>query len=62
MTLLRSTHASTNDPILFLFILDDLICKAERDTDIENKYMDIKRESGGGVGGTGRLGSTHICY
>ena len=55
MTLLGSTHASTHDAISFLFILDDLICKAERDTDLENKYMDTKGESGGGVGGTARL-------
>ena len=28
--------------------IDELICKTERDTDVENKHMDIKGE--GGVG------------
>ena len=31
-----------------------------RDTDVENKYIDTKGE--GGVGGIGRLGLTHIHY
>ena len=32
-----------------------------RDTDVENKYMDTKGERGG-VGGIGRLGLTNIHY
>ena len=41
--------------------IGDLICKADRDIDIENKCMDTKGERGE-VGGIGRLGLTHIHY
>ena len=40
---------------------ENLIYKAEIDTDIENKPMDTK-EKRGGMGGVGRLGLTHIHY
>ena len=40
--------------------IDDLIRKAEVETDVENKCMDTKGE--GGVGGIGRLGLTHTYY
>ena len=33
-----------------------------RDTDIENKCVDTKGESRGGVGGIGRLGLIHLLY
>ena len=37
------------------------ICKAERDTDVENKLMDPKW-AGGVVGWIGRLGYTYYIY
>ena len=41
--------------------IDDIICKAEIETDVEKKCMDNKGKRSG-VGGIGRLGLTHIHY
>ena len=39
-------------------VTNDLICETERDTDIEDKYMDTNGE--GEMGGIGKLRLTHI--
>ena len=41
---------------------DDLICKAEVETDMDNKCGYQRGVWSGGVGGAGRLGKTHIHY